>query len=95
MLVVHAVAQVDVRERVGACGGRGRAVAMAVAVAAMIMYDEHAHDVKAEPDTANDHDLLGVVDGLDVDETFEGLEEDGERQCQEEDAVEEGALEGG
>lgn len=93
VLRVDAVVEVDVRW-VGGGGvdGRGRAVAMAVP--AVVVHDEHAHDVQGEPDAADDHDLLWAVDGLDVDEPLEGLEEDGERQGEEEYTIEEGALEG-
>jgi hypothetical protein len=71
VLRMDALAEMDVCKRVDGGGLRLRWCSVAVAVATVVVHNEHAHNVQAEPDSADDHYLLWRVDGFNVDETLE------------------------
>lgn len=55
------------------------------------MQKEGADDVEREPNAAHDQNEPGILDALKRDESLNGLEEDADTQCEQEDAIEEGA----
>jgi hypothetical protein len=81
-------------------GGRSRwrvgsAVAMTMAVtmamAAVVVNHQNTYYVQTEPDTSYYHHLFWIFDGCNVHKPFNRLKEDGKRERQKENAVEEGA----
>ena len=62
---------------------------MAVAAMAVVVEEEETDDVGGKTETANNQHKLRVADFLGLDETLNGLKEDGETQGDEEDSVDE------
>ena len=56
----------------------------------VVVEEEETEDVGCEAKAAHDEDELGVGDFLRFDKSLDGFEEDGETECDEEDAIDQG-----
>ena len=53
------------------------------------MKESHAHNIQCKTDASHNKNELRILNPLQVDETLDGLKEDANTECQQENTVEE------
>ena len=65
-------------------------MAMSLLPTVAVTKDDEAYDVDEETHPTNNQDHPGVIDGLRINEPFEGLDRDGEAEGEQEHGVDQG-----